>query len=699
MSHQGTVIFGKIRFPFFTFNTALNKRAFYLKEIVNYLYPHFKFTFLQIMKKNRFAFFCLGILFTGFSASAQTLFSYGHHPVSEQEFLTVYDKNNKGADAKNTSLSDYLNLYALYRMKVQEALDMRMDTTEAVINELNNYKSQLTRSELLDKEVTDRLVQEAYGRMKTDINVSHILIAVHPGQDSAIAKKRIDSLYAVLKQGKADFATLAQKYSDDQTTAKEGGNIGYITALQTPYDFETTAYTTPKGTISQPFRTIYGYDILKVNAIRPDPGKVQVAQILIASPSYKGEAAREAALKLADSLETQLKKGVSFDELVKKYSDDKFTRDNNGIMAPFGIGKMALNYEKAAFALQRPGDISEPVETEYGYHILKLIRKIPLQPLDSIRFELTSKVKNDSREAAAQAVYMDKVKEKYHFKDYPDYFVQLVNVVKQDTNKSFNPKRYPLLDKPLFELDGKTYYQADFLRYADKITKENYIGSKATVLKDLYSGYQNKMVSNLQQQKLLEGNPHLQSLIREYKNGVLLFDLMDKKVWNKATTDTVGLRAYYEKNKDKYVWQPGFEGSVFYSDNQAALQKLQGFLNEGEDAEVALDKANDAMKDKNEITSQSGRYAFDQFPIAGSSLQKSKPSAVFEIKGQGTTFGLIQPNTLYPTAEAKTLDDARGFIVADYQDYLEKQWEKQLKEKYPLKVNEKILKRLESQHH
>lgn len=639
------------------------------------------------------------MMLAGISSQAQTLFTYGNHQVSKDEFIAVYEKNNKGQAANNTSLSDYLNLYAMFRMKVQEALDTKMDTTAAVNNELNNYKAQLTRSELVDKDVTQRLVQEAYERMKKDIKVAHILIAVRPNEDSARAKNLVDSLYNVLKEGRADFSSIAKKFSDDRTTAASGGEIGYITALQTPYPFETAAYNTPEGQFSKPFRTVYGYHILKVEAVRPDPGQVQIAQILIASPEYKGKEAKTQALAQAEKLEQMLQGGANFEQLVEQYSDDRYTKDTKGVMAPFGIGKMAPNYEKAAFALKKPGDVSQPVETEFGYHILKLIKKIPLEPLDSIRFDLTTKVKNDSREAAAKNVYMEKVKEKYAFKAFPENFQQLLQITGKDSSKNLDPHHFPELNKPLFVLDGKNYSQQDFLEYANKLTKGDFIGRKENVLKDLYSSYENKTISDLQQEKLLASNPHLHDLIQEYKKGILLFDLMDKKVWNKATADTVGLNEFYAQHKGNYQWQPGFEGTVFSSSNKTALAQLQAYLDQGEDVEVAMDKVNKEMDPTAGITQQAGRFAFSQFPIDSSKLQEGKASDVFEYNTTNKSFGILYVRKLYPTAEIKSMDDAKGYIVADYQDYLEKQWEQQLKAKYPLKINDKEWSRLEKHYH
>lgn len=634
-----------------------------------------------------------GLLLSVASAEAQTLFTYGGHSVSKEEFMSVYNKNNQNKASDKTSVDDYLKLYALFRMKVQDALDMRMDTTVAVVNELSNYKAQLARTELLDKTVTKRLVAEAYERMKTDVKVAHILVAVRPNEDSVRAKNKIDSIYHILEQNPDEFSALAESLSDDQTTASNGGDLGYITALQTPYHFETAAYNTPVGQLSKPFRTNYGFHILKVEARQPDPGQVQVAQILVACPNYKDADFRAKAKSLADEIENKLKNGANFDALVAQYSDDKYTKDTKGVMPPFGIGKMTPDFEQAAFALKKPGDISAPVVTEYGYHILKLVKLIPLQPLDSIKDQVTMKVTNDSREQEAKDVYMEKVKQDYHFKEYAGNYQQLVSAMVKDTSRSLNPARFPQLTQPLFDLDGQKYSQTDFLAYANKVTQGNFVGRKEAVLHDLYATYVDKSVTDMQQEKLMDSDPKYRNMINEYKNGILLFDLMDKKVWNKASSDTTGLKAFYEKNQDKYKWSAGVDGTLFYTDNKGALEKLQQYLNQGEDIQIALDKVHQDIPAATDIKSQSGRYPFSQIPVAKESLAEHKATSVFE-NPNGTGYGLVYVSKVHPTDEQKSLEEARGFVMADYQDYLEKQWEQQLLEKYPLKINNSVLKKI-----
>ncbi len=249
------------------------------------------------------------------AGNAQTLFSYGNNPVSKEEFLRVYQKNNaqKKPDYSEKSVKEYLDLYALFRMKVKEAENQKLDTTSAVKSELSNYKGQLARTYLSDKEVTKNLVREAYTRMQEDVRVSHILVALRPNDDTAKAYAKIDSIYTAITRNKADFGAMARELSDDKGSGSQNGEIGYITALQVVYPFENAAYNTPVGQVSKPFRTQFGYHIVRVEDKRKSRGQVQVAQIMIASPKSKGEAGLNEARKKIAEIQDALKKGSTFE--------------------------------------------------------------------------------------------------------------------------------------------------------------------------------------------------------------------------------------------------------------------------------------------------------------------------------------------------------------------------------------------------
>lgn len=632
-------------------------------------------------------------LCTALSAQAQTLFTYGPNAVSKEEFLRIYKKNNtqEKPDFSEKSVKEYLDLYSLFRMKVKEAEQMQLDTTLAVRNELNDYKGQLARTYLSDKEVTKGLVQQAYDRMKEELKVAHILVALRPNDDTAKAYQKIDSLYHAITDQKADFGTLARAYSDDKISGANGGELGYISSLQVVYPFENEAYNTPVGKISKPFRTQFGYHILKVEDRRKNSGQVQVAQIMIATPKSKGEGAVAEAKKTMADIQAKLKSGKSFEELAKEYSEDKFSKDKGGLMEPFGIGKLAPQFEEVAFALKKPGDISAPVQTAYGIHLIKLVKKIPLQSFDSIRDNITRRVENDSRAAVAKEAYQEKIKKEYGFKANPESLDNLVNnfTAMETKNNEFSAEDFKNAKAILFELGGKKYTQYDFMTYAANITRGTIMGNKATTLRDLYKMYENSTLSDLQQQELEKNNEEYRNLVTEYRDGILLFALMDKNVWSKASKDTSGLAVFYNGHQDKYEWKPGFEGTVYLASDQQDLVNLQTALNTGEDVNEALAKINTASN-PNKISQQSGRFEFARYTNDQSAYVVGKPGRIF--KNEDGIYAMVVADKLHQSAEKKSLDEARGFVVADYQDYLEKSWNQELRNRYPVSINQKTLK-------
>jgi len=627
---------------------------------------------------------------------AQTLFTYGPHPVTKDEFLRVYKKNsiNKTPDMSDTALRSYLDLYALFRMKVAEADKEKLDTVASIDHELDNYRKQLAKNYLTDEQVTNKMIHEAYDRMKENVDVAHILVSCTPGMDTAAPYKKIDSLYHLIETKKVDFETLAKACSDDKSSKDNGGDVGFFTALQTVYPFENAAYETPVGKVSKPFRTQFGYHIVKVLDKRADRGQVQVAQILIEVPKSKGEEGLAAGRKRADSVEAMLKSGASFDELVKKYSDDKFSVNENGVLKPFGVGHMVPAFENAAFGLKKPGDISEPVQTSYGFHILKLMDKKPLPPYDTLYATLKRKVENDSRAQTARDRFFEKIKEKNGFKEYPENLnsvtVKLLSV--PDTGKKgkvFNPDDFKQMTKTLFTLAGTNYTQADFVNYAATLTHGRLNGPKGAVIHDAYNNYVNSVVNNFEEHKLVQENPEFKSLMEEYRDGIMLFELMDRNVWSKAAKDSVGLKAYFDKHSSKYTWEPGFEGAVYKFKNKDAYDSGMAMLKGGMTDEQMVKTLN-SKTNPDRVSEQRGHYEFSHFKDATQTeLQMNKTKVITSASGQYT---VVIAKEVFNTPTAKTLDEARGYVVAEYQDYLEKQWNEKMRREYPVKVNETVFK-------
>ena len=646
-----------------------------------------------------------GLFAAADAQKSETLFTYGGMPVSKEEFLRVYQKNalNKKPDFSDTALRSYLDLYSVFKMKVHEAELQHIDTVPSVSHELDNYRHQLAKTYLTDDKVSSELVHEAYDRSKEEVHVQHIMIACPPTMtpaDTLKAYNKADSIYNLLTKSNADFAELAKGTSDDRGSKERGGDIGWMTSMQTLYAIENAVYSTPVGKISKPFRTQFGYHIIKVIDKRPAMGEVKVAQILISVPQSRGEAGKTAGRLRADSVYAQLKAGASFDDMVKKYSEDKFTKDNNGVMQPFGPGRMVPAFENAAFGLKQPGDFTQPVESDYGFHIIKLLEKYPVKPYDSVKDGLKRRVDNDSRAQVARDRFFETIKEKNGWKEYPANYAAIMTrmdeMAKRDTGvkaNTFVAADYANMNQPLFALGKGTYSQSDFMNFAEGLTRGRLMGPRPAVMKDIYKMYVDRTVNDYEEHHLAEESVDFRNLMDEYRNGILLFELMDRNVWGKATKDSTGLQSFYSGRSGKYIWDPGFSGAVYrFKDDKALASGMKSLQSNATMKDEELYKAMAAEGYKSDaVNIQHGRYEFTHFTdVPQSSIVKGK--ATKAVKNGDGSYTVVVADEVYNTAGTKTLDDARGYAVADYQDYLEKQWNAQLRTRYPVVVNEKVFK-------
>lgn len=627
-----------------------------------------------------------------------TIFTYGGNPVSKSEFLRMYTKNTgtQKADFSEAALREYITLYSRFKMKVAQAEEMHMDTLPNIKTELGGYKKQLAKSYLTDKEVTEKLVKEAYERKKKDVRVAHILISPpKAGNDDTLKTfLRVDSIYKSILAG-ADFEKIAKAVSEDKPSGANGGDIGFFTALQLIYPFENVAYSTPVGTVAKPFRTVYGYHIIKKLDERPARGEMQVAQILVQVQQSKGKEGDDAAKARIDSVYKMLKTGENFEKLVDMYSEDKFSKNTKGTLPTFSVGQMVTEFEDAAYALKNPGDISTPIKTKFGYHIIKLIKKIPLQPFDSVKTEMTKRVEKDGRMEIARQQFTESTKRKLKYKENIEALDKFIAAIPDSTltNGSFKASNYKNYNQALFEMDGGNviFTQADFANYIEMYTKGKIYGSKETSLKSLFKNYTEKAVYDYQENKLIDENEEYKNLLTEYRDGIMLFELTDKAVWTRAAGDTIGLQAYFEKNKQKYMWTTDVvKANIYKANNEDNARKIVKELNTSprKKPEDIINTVN-ADGAQNNANFETGKYDKSRFP-ANAKFEAGKYLPYF--KNEDGSYTIAEILETYDTPQQKSLSEARGYVISDYQEYLEKTWISDLEAKYPVVVNEATLK-------
>ncbi|MCX2738568.1 peptidylprolyl isomerase [Pontibacter anaerobius] len=528
----------------------------------------------------------------------------GSQPISTSEFRYVYEKNNGGNEDAYTreSVSDYLNLYTNFKLKVIEAEKRGLDTTMAFKRELEGYKEQLAQPYLTEKSVTDQLVKEAYERMKQEVNASHILITLAPEaapEDTLAAYNRAMELRQRVQKGE-NFGKLAQENSQDPSAADNKGELGYFTALQMVYPFEDAAYKTAVGDVSMPVRTRFGYHLIKVNDKREARGEAKVAHIMVRSTPDAPAADSLAAKQRAEAIYRRLQKGENWGKLAAEFSEDANTASNGGELPWFGTGRMIPSFEEATFGLQKPGEISKPVYTPYGWHIIKLIEKRSLPPYEEMEQHLRNKIAKDSRAELNKTAFLKRIRQENNFTENADAKAAALAKATDEllqANWTYNEED-KLLKQTLFSIQGKKYTVGDFYTYVQEQQRPRTTGSAAHAMNLLYDNYAEQSLLEYERNNLENKYTDYRMLVQEYHDGILLFQLMDEKVWSKAIEDTTGLRTYFNQNREKYKWGERADAIVISAADKQLLQQAQKQLDKRR-YPVSFAKLTDAQFEQN----------------------------------------------------------------------------------------------------
>lgn len=632
-------------------------------------------------------------------AKDPVLFSFNGVDVKKSEFLYVYNKNNANDKDKYTlsSLEEYLELYINFRLKVHEAEKMGMDTISSLKEELAGYRKQLSKSFLFDREVNEKLIKEAYERMKTDVRASHILINIEePGlpSDTVKAYKEAMKVRQRLLNGE-DFEKVAKQVSDDPSASNNGGDVGWFTAFNTIYPFETAAYNAKIGEITMPVRTKFGYHIIKVTDRRPARGKVRAAHILISIPKNATEKQKQQAESEAFEVYEMATNGKDFGELAKLYSDDKFSSAKGGTLPEFGSNSNYVDeFKEAAFSLDKKGAISKPVKTAYGWHVIKLLDKVGLPSFEEAKPELKKRTERDSRSEMAKHELVKRVKEDYGFTEYTGNVRTLYKDIGGELTKGkFVMQNKEGLDEPLFELAGITYTQGDFVNFLEENQKKKRSEPAEKIYYELYNKFVENTCLSYEETQLEDKYPEFKALMREYRDGILLFALTDEKVWSKAVEDTAGLEAFYETVKHKYMYKKRVDADIYSSTNEKYVKKARKMAKKGKfSTQEILDKFN-TEEEKMNLLVQSGKFEPGDNPRIEEYLDEWE-AGVTDIFLHGTDnniYGFIHVKQVLEPMP-KELNKVKGFVVSEYQEKLERDWIKSLRGKYDVNVNKGVLK-------
>lgn len=632
------------------------------------------------------------------------LFTYSGIPVTKSEFIQVYEKLN-GQDTalySPKSVDDYLELYTNFKLKVKEAESMGLDTTQSLTNQLAEYRKQLAQNYLYDKQITDKLVAEAYERLSKEVQVSHILIACKEDAapaDTIIAHKKALEAYHRAKAANADFGSIAKEMSEDPSAKENRGDLGFITALQTVYPFETAAYKTPKGTVSKPIRTKFGYHIVKTGETRPARGKIQVAHIFIPSKATDTPEQQKTAEQRINGVVAELSvPNADFGEIAKRISEDRSSSANGGKLDWFGTGKMFPEFEEAAFALKNKGDVSKPLRTPIGWHIIKLLDKKPIGTFEEVKDEVRRRIEKDSRARVSKMTFINRLKKDYQLQEKPAAKVEFKQWISSDVMRNkWKAEKVGNHSAEMFSIvttDAKRqkrfYTQNDFAKFVESAQNKIRVSDSATAVDKLYEMFVERSLVDLEEGQLDTKHPEFAKLMREFRDGNLLYELMDKKVWKRAIVDSMGLKKFFADNSSKYQWNERAEAAIITCSTQDIAKKYVAIADTANIYTLEKNLKNGKVQDaKIEVrTFERGQSPNSPTLDAMTTWKKGVSGPIAEKDGKFSVVKIIQ---VMPAAPKK-LEEARGFVIADFQGLLEKNWLTELRAKYPVKIDQAVLK-------
>lgn len=621
--------------------------------------------------------------------SDPTIMTINGKEIKKSEFEYIYNKN-KQQQLEQKRLDEYLEMFKDYKLKVMEAEANGIDTTQAFISELQGYRNQLAQPYLVDQEADEKLAQEAYARLQENVEVAHILFSVEEGNPNKTQAKAYEKAMAVKKRidAGADFTEMAKKYSEDPSVARNNGYLGYIKGFMTVYPFEQVAYTTPVGEVSEPVLSRFGYHLIKVMSRRTDPGEVLTAHIMVMLPtSITPDEAKAKEAKIQEAYQ-KLLNGAAFEDMVQEYTEDPGTRDTDGKMRWISTGRIVKEYEDVAFSLNE-GEISAPFKTPFGWHIVKVIEKRGLKPYAEMQKDIMRRIAREDRAGNGKESLIAKLKIDYNYKFNGDKMAQLKELAKSTQLNDNFQSAISHDNETLFTLNGIKYTVSNFAEYYanSKKPKETDIEKSITKSVDDYINYAIIAYEN----SILEDKyPDFRNLYNEYRDGMLLFEISNREVWDKAAKDEKGLKKYFKKNRRQYSWnEPHFKGIVVQCKNDSVASEAKAMLKnlEYEESATTLNKELNRGSER-VIKVKRGLFSYGDNAIVDSYFFGAKPYI-------DETFPVSFAKGRLLKKGPENYTDVKGQVTSDYQQQLEKDWIKYLNKKYKVYINYNVVSTIE----
>ncbi len=615
----------------------------------------------------------------------------GNEKVLANDFRKVYERNNGNIvdPAEKKTPEQYLDLYVNFKLKVLEAQAMGLDTSQAFKEEFAGYRAELAAPYLTDVSYTEKLVEETYRRMTLEVNASHILVTFpqNPAPaDTLAAYSRLTEIKAEIDGG-LDFNEAASKYSQDPSASQNRGALGWFTVFQMVTPFEDAAFNTPVDKVSAPVRTRFGYHLIKVNDLREAKGEIKVAHIMKMFPPDITEEAKKSLRDSVNMIYKLLQNGGDFAHLAGVYSDDQRSAASGGEMPYFGRSRMIPEFSDPAFALSKDGDFTQPVETDFGFHIIKRIDLKPVPVFSEAKRELEDRIRRDpDRSTQSRELFIKKLKSDYLYRKNQEVVAKKIDVVTgwfKDGNLVV-PEEINDSDV-LFALDGRDFTAKDWFEYLSGLLVSA-TDAPHKIIENQYAAWEEFAIVQYEDGKLEEKYPEFKSLVQEYHDGLLLFAVSEKNIWQRASSDTLGLISFYETNKQKYMWGERYRGVIVACSNPDIKDDVEDKLDQG----IPVAELYDMFDvDENLIQIEEGTWSRGDNKIVDFYVWNGVKPTDWD-----TESGFVKGDFI--GTEPKLLEESRGFHISDYQQFLEEKWLRELKQKYTVKVNRRVLKAMDN---
>lgn len=625
------------------------------------------------------------------------LFTIDDNPYYTDEFIRVYNKNlDLVKDDSQKDLDKYLELFLGYKLKVQKANKVGLQYGTNYQNELKSYRNQLSKNYVNDSKVTNELVKEAYDRLQQEIRASHILVLLDEGatpEDTLKAYNKIVDIKRRLDAGE-DFVTVAKQTSEDPSVKDNNGDLGYFSAFRMVYPFENAAYKTNVGQVSKPFRTRFGYHIVKVVDKRINRGEVTVAHIMILKNTDEAQNAK--AKSTIEDIYQKIQQGESFETLAQQFSEDKSSAPKGGVLQRFGSGQLSSEeFENVAFELKDKKQISKPFETQFGWHIVKLIDKHPIRTYDEMKTELEEKIRKDERSLLITNSLAKKLRSKYSILKDVKILVKIKAVVTDEfyaQTWDVNEKTKAIKGVVLTINKDKKLNANQFIDFIIGKQKSN-IKTKpiSRLVDELFEKFIDEQLIAYYNENLENEFPDFKNIMEEYRDGLLLFDLMEKEIWNRAKNDTIGLNEFFKNNISNYQWKKRYNVDILSSTDAKIIEKAQKYLKKGKSLDYIKEQLNKGGKVN--IMSKSGLYEED-YDVLTQYQNVSK--GVTSIVSKDKYYFVLNIIDEKP-AGAKELSECRGKVISDYQQYLENHWVDELKKEFSIHINQEVFSKVKNQ--